>query len=128
MNWSMYEPLIMITWIIGLFVLITAGIYLLAGIKNRNKHYRERIRELEKQLEDLRELNTRQKEYYERELKRLTKISDAMRSLFAALEEGVIELRHTEDGGRVTLLLDGTLVCEKRHIVYPKSAGADSDG
>ena len=120
MNWSMYEPLILITWILGLFVLVTAGIYLLAGIKNRNKYYKEKIKELKDQVDWYRELLEEQKKHYQEEIRKLTKISSAVKSLVAALDEGLIEIRHVEDNGKVVVLKDGTLVCDKGHVVYPK--------
>ena len=114
----------------AILTMVTVVLYILYSIRSRKTRYVERIRELEKQLDLSSRLLEETRKRCEEDVKRLTRMDRPARAVLEALESGLVRLVHEDDGGRVMVLQDGTLVCEKGHLVGgengPSEHGVDA--
>ena len=111
--------------IMAIITMITAVVYALSSIKYRKNRYTERIKELEKQLELSNKLLEETRKRCEDDVKRLTQLSRPAKALLDALEKGEVKLVHEADNGRVIVLPDGTLVCDKGHVIGGDSGSGE---
>ena len=106
--------------VIIMAVMVTA--FMIADRKSDKKRKQciEEKKQLLKELELTQQLLQETKEKYEEKIRQLTKLAKPLMSIGEALESGVIIIKHAKDGGRVIPLPDGTLVCDKGHVIYPQ--------
>ena len=116
--------------VVGIIGLATWSIRNMVEARRGKREYLEEINRLKEELRINKELLEKTKEHYEERLKQLARIAKPAKAIAEALEAGVVKLVDVSDEGRVIPLPDGTLVCEKRHVVWPRQEEqrGESDG
>ncbi len=92
-------------------------------IESLKKSYEDRIKGYEKEIESLKSsLEAKEKEKKE-EIERFAKISRMLQELYAAMQKDAVKLACPQHiGANATLLVDGTIRCDKGHILWAPGA------
>ncbi len=94
-------------------------------IRRVKQSYEERIDSYKKEIESLKELLETREKVHREEIEKLARINRMLHELHNAVEKGAVRLtcpRHIDTG--VTLFIDGTIICDKGHRLWPLETGA----